>query len=67
MNRQSVTSSRMLSVGWENDTLEVEFKNHNIYQYYNVSFSEYQAFMNSPSLGSALSQLDKVHRYRQVE
>ena len=66
MNRQPVSSSRMLSVGWENDILEVEFKNHSVYQYYNVTLSEYQAFINSSSLGSALSRLDKVHRYRQV-
>lgn len=66
MYRQSVNSSRISSVGWENNTLEVEFKNGKIYQYYNVSNSEYQDFLNAPSLGSALSSLDKIHNYRPI-
>lgn len=66
MFRQPVSSSRMSSVGWENDTLEIEFKDGAVYQYYDVTHSEYLAFMNSPSLGSALSKLDKIHRYRRV-
>lgn len=66
MYRQSVNSSRISSVGWENNTLEVEFKNGKIYQYFDVSSSEYQNFINSPSLGSALSVLDKQHRYSPI-
>lgn len=66
MRRQAVSSSRISSVGWENDTLEVGFPDGSVYQYYNVSRDEYVAFMNSSSLGSALSRLDKVHRYRRV-
>lgn len=66
MQRHSVSSSRIASVGWENDVLEVQFHNGAVYQYYNVSRSEYQNFMNSPSLGSELSRLDKVHRYRRI-
>jgi len=66
MNRQYVSSSRIRSVGWENDTLEIEFKDGSIYHYYNVSESEYQNFMSSSSLGSALSRLDKIHRYSRV-
>ncbi len=67
MNRQFVSSSRISSVGWENNTLEVQFKNGGaIYQYYDVSKDEYIHFINSSSLGSALSRLDKVHRYQRV-
>lgn len=66
MNRHPVSSSRMRSVGWENDTLEIQFNDGAIYQYYNVSQSEYQNFINSSSLGSALSRLDKCHRYQRV-
>ncbi|WP_279005207.1 KTSC domain-containing protein [[Clostridium] scindens] len=66
MNRQPVSSSRMSSVGWENDVMEVQFKDGAIYQYYGVSQSEFQQFMNSPSLGSALSRLDKVHQYKRL-
>lgn len=66
MQRQSVSSSRISSVGWENDTLEFQFKDGAIYQYFNVSRTEYVNFMNSPSLGSALSQLDKTHSYSRI-
>lgn len=66
MVRQSVSSSRMNSVGWQNNTLEVEFKDGAVYQYHGVTASEYQNFINSSSLGSALSKLDKVHPYNRV-
>lgn len=66
MNRRYVSSSRINSVGWENDTLEVEFKNGKVYQYYNVSYNEYLSFISSSSLGQALSVLDKKHNYRPV-
>ena len=66
MNRHPVSSSRIANVGWENDIMEVQFHNGAIYQYYNVSQDEYTAFLNSPSLGSALSRLDKIHRYSRV-
>lgn len=37
-----------------------------IYQYYDVSKSEFDRFMQSPSLGSALSKFDKCHRYKRI-
>lgn len=46
--------------------MEVEFHNGAVYQYYDVTRAEYRDFLNSPSLGSALSRLDKVHRYARV-
>ena len=66
MQRQVVVSSRMVSVGWENDVLEVQFHDGAIYQYFNVSKDEYIAFLNSPSLGKELSRLDKIHPYQRV-
>lgn len=66
MVRHPVSSSRIANVGWENDVMEVQFHNGAVYQYYGVSQSEYQNFLNSPSLGSALSRLDKIHTYRRV-
>lgn len=66
MNRQSVSSSRISSVGWENNILEIQFPDGVIYHYYDVSRSEYENFINSASLGSALSRLDKSHRYSRV-
>ena len=67
MYRQPVTSSRMSSVGYENNVLEVEFKNGSIYQYYNVSEQEYISFMTSGSLGRALSIIDKKHQYKRIK
>lgn len=66
MNRQPVSSSRIRSVGWSNNTLEVEFNDGAVYQYHGVPESEYRSFINSSSLGSALSQLDKRHPYNRV-
>lgn len=66
MNMISVSSSRMNAVGWENNTLYVRFKNGQVYAYENVSKSEYESFINSSSLGSSLSQLDKVHPYHPI-
>lgn len=66
MVRHPVSSSRIANVGWENDVMEVQFHNGAVYQYYGVSQSEYQNFLNSSSLGSALSRLDKIHNYRRV-
>ena len=66
MQRQAVSSSRISSVGWENNTMEVGFPDGAVYQYHNVSRDEYVSFMNSSSLGSALSRLDKTHTYNRV-
>lgn len=46
--------------------MEVQFHNGAIYQYYGVTESEYIAFLASPSLGSELSHLDKIHSYKRV-
>lgn len=67
MIRNAVSSSRIRSVGWENNVLEVEFHDGSIYQYFNVSRSEYTSFMHSSSLGHALSILDKTHTYSPVQ
>lgn len=56
MERESVGSSTVLSIGYEptNSTLEVEFKNGGLYQYYNVPEPIYQQFMASDSKGKFL-------------
>ena len=66
MLRKLVDSSRISSVGWENNVLQVEFHNGAVYNYYNVTKQEYVAFMQSPSLGHELSILDKKHPYERV-
>lgn len=64
MNLIPVSSSRMSKVGWENDTMYIQFNNDKIYAYDNVSESEYKDFINYPSLGSALHTFDKLYPYR---
>jgi hypothetical protein len=56
MEREIVDSSTVLSVGYEptSGTLEVEFKNGGIYQYYNVPEPIYQSLMTSDSKGKFL-------------
>lgn len=66
MLMQPVSSSRISSVGWANDTLRVQFPDGATYEYYGVSKAEFENFMNSASLGSALSRLDKMHRYNRI-
>ncbi len=53
MQRQPVESSNLQSVGYENstNTLEIEFKNGGIYQYFDVPESEYKALMSAESHG----------------
>jgi len=55
MNRTPVSSSNLVSVGYENGTLEVEFKD-GIYQYHNVPESLYRGLMSASSKGSYLDQ-----------
>ncbi len=53
MERQSVQSSDLVSVGYDNLTkkLEIEFSDHRVYQYANVPLSVYQGLMRASSLG----------------
>lgn len=56
MEREMVSSSTVLSIGYEptSSTLEVEFKNGGVYQYYNVPETIYQQLMASDSKGKFL-------------
>ena len=66
MNMIPGSSSRMNAVGWENNLMYVQFKNGVVYAYEGVSKAEFDNFMSSSSLGSALSILDKKHNYYRV-
>jgi hypothetical protein len=55
MQRQPVNSSMIASVGYdlEEETLEVEFSaNNEVYQYFNVPYGVYHAFMQARSKGN---------------
>jgi KTSC domain len=57
MNRDPVASSNLISVGYDEaaQTLEIEFANGTIYQYYNIGLGLYEQFMQAPSKGQFLS------------
>lgn len=60
MHRKFVSSSNVRSIGWENNTLEVEFNNGSIYRYDNVSESQYQSLLVG-SVGSNIHRLAKAN------
>lgn len=51
MNRQAVSSSNIHSIGYENNTLEIEFNNGSIYQYHGVPITRYSSLMSASSYG----------------
>jgi hypothetical protein len=54
MEREAVNSSNLVSVGYNpvSETLEVEFKNSGVYEYYNVPQFMYDRLMQAGSMGS---------------
>ena len=58
MDRTSVSSSNLASVGYElgTRTLEVEFSHGGVYQYLNVPLSIYEELMSASSHGSYFDQ-----------
>ena len=70
MNRTPVVSSNLRSVGYDeaSRTLEVEFHDGRIYQYFDVPASIYHGLMVASSHGSYLDRYVKKagYRYRQV-
>jgi len=53
MNRDAVSSSNIMSAGYDagSETLEIEFKDGTVYQYYNVSEHLYEQFQSASSKG----------------
>lgn len=65
MYRIPVDSSNIKSVGFDSNTLEVEFHSGGIYQYYGVPTDVYHYFMNAPSKGKFFHQFIR-DKYRYV-
>ncbi len=69
MNRQAVTSSNIASIGYDvnSQTLEIEFLNGGVYQYFDVPENIYNELMTASSHGQYLAQNIKGHyRYSKV-
>jgi len=69
MDRNLVSSSNIVSVGYDegNETLEVEFRDGAVYQYYNVGRAVYDQFLAAQSKGQFLAyQIKNVFPYSRV-
>ena len=57
MERNAVSSSNIASVGYDSDsqTLEIEFNNGSIYQYFDVGQNVYNDLINAASVGGYLA------------
>jgi hypothetical protein len=62
MNRTPVTSTNVASIGYDPNTmtLEVEFRNGSVYQYFDVPETVYQELASASSVGTYLNQNIKV-------
>ena len=77
MNRISVESSNIESIGYDSNSknLEIEFNDHSVYRYYEVPEDVYDELMASESKGSYFfrkikgghNQSNSLYRYEQVE
>lgn len=58
MNRQSVDSDSLESVGYDqvSQTLEVGFRNGGVYQYFHVPKTTYEDLLRAPSKGTYLNR-----------
>lgn len=69
MERTPVDSSNVASIGYdaETQTLEVEFQNGSVYQYFDVPEHVFDGFMQAPSKGQYLHQnIRDVYRYARM-
>jgi len=66
MERSPVYSSNIVSIGYDSGTmtLEVEFKNDSIYQYYDVPEALYLELLHADSVGKFLNaEIKNSYRY----
>lgn len=67
MKRQAVTSSNIREIGYEGQTLEIEFLDGSVYQYFDVPAHIYQELMAADSHGKYLAaNIKGVYRYSRV-
>jgi hypothetical protein len=67
MDRVRVSSSDLRSVGYEGTTLEVEFRDGSVYQYFDVPAARHASLMAASSKGGYFADHIKgVYRYRRT-
>ena len=66
MNRARVSSSNLASIGYDpdNQILEIEFKNHAVYQYFKVPASVHLNLMEAESHGRYFNEYVKKAGYQ---
>ncbi len=70
MDRTPIISSNLKSVGYDvnTKTLEIEFQNGSVYQYYEVPLNIYEELMKAPSHGKFFhAHIRNVYRYRRIK
>lgn len=69
MQRTNVTSSNIKSIGYDDrtSTLEIEFLDYSVYQYFDVPQNIYKGIKEAPSHGKYLANHIKGHyRYSKI-
>jgi len=68
MERVTVSSSNIASVGYDDQTstLEVEFHSGHVYQYFDVPKSIYDGLLSAGSVGQYFNQIKGIYRYARV-
>lgn len=69
MQRISVSSSNIAAIGYypDSNTLEIEFNDGSIYQYFGVSALVHQELMDAPSHGKYFAQnIKNDYEYQKV-
>lgn len=69
MNREPVASSNVAAIGYDepSQTLEVEFTNGAVYQYYNVTQAVFDQFREAGSKGQFLAyQIKNAYPFSRV-
>jgi len=67
MRRRLVNSSSVRSVGWSDGTLELEYVNGYIYQYYEVPQPTYAGLLAAPSIGAYVNEhIKPYYEFREV-
>jgi hypothetical protein len=69
MNRIPVSSSNVATVGYDSETqtLQIEFNNGGVYQYFDVPQDIYEALISADSVGKILNaQIKGYFRYARV-
>lgn len=69
MNRETVESSNLKSVGYDPNTkiLEIEFHHGGVYQYFDVPANVHSGLMSAPSKGSYHYQhIKNVYQYQKI-